>query len=249
MIIFFSSALQAVMGFGYAIFSMPLLTMIWGPQEAVCVVIASGFVVEILVLVASGSRPRSSRRAVLELSVWSVPGLLLGAIALTRVPQVPLQILIALAVVLAVLDQLRPRFPGRAVAPAAEPGRWAHSGAAAPMIGAVSGFLSSCTSLGAPPVVLYLNARLREPRRVRDTLVMLSVARLPLSVGILLMTSAWALPSGLPLLWVAAGLGFLIGRRLFELLNADIYQRVTFGLLVAAAAMAVGSVAVGVMAG
>nr|WP_285599119.1 sulfite exporter TauE/SafE family protein [Kineosporia sp. NBRC 101731] len=245
----FSSALQAVMGFGYAIFSMPLLTMIWGPQEAVCVVIGSGFVVEILVLVASGSRPRSSRRAVLELSLWSVPGLLLGAIALTRVPQIPLQILIALAVVLAVLNQLRSRFPGRSVVTTGAPGHWVDSGVAAPLVGTVSGFLSSCTSLGAPPVVLYLNARLQEPRRVRDTLVMLSVARLPLSVGILLVTSAWVLPAGLPLLWIAAGLGFLLGRKAFQLLSAEFYQRATFGLLVAAAAMALGSVAFGVITG
>lgn len=235
-----SAALQTSTGFGFALLSAPVLAALVGPVEAVSTIVATGVVVDVLVLAADGRLPQPHTRDVLALGAWSVPGLLLGALLLRLLPGAVLQLVVAAAVLFAVGHRLAPRRSARSVTTSA-PERWWTPAPA----GLASGALSTATTLGGPPVVLYLTRRPRSPRQTRDTLVALSLLRLPLSVAALVVAGTWVRPPGLPVLWLAVALGYLIGRAVFARLDLARYERAVLGALVAAAVVAVVAAAVG----
>ncbi len=235
-----AAVVQSVMGFGYAVVGLPLLSILADPRTAVIIIIGSGFVVDALVLGKSRGAPRPSWREAIGLGLWSLPGLAVGALVLGRVPADTLQIVIAVAVLAAVAQQglsMRGRSRCTRLPLSRRPAPMARAAA-----GLTSGALSTSTSLGGPPVVLYLRNKLSDSREMRDTMVVLSVARLPLSVGAIALAGAWSLPHMLPVYWIAAAIGFLAGRKLFELLNTVAYRRAALGVLAASAFGAVGPI-------
>lgn len=232
-VLVFSAVLQTSTGFGFALLSAPVLAVMVGPVEAVSTIVATGVVVDILVLAADGRRPQPRGRDVLSLGLWSVPGLAAGALLLRVLPSTVLQLVVAAAVLYAVGHRLR-----RRRAPSAGawlPERW---WSAAPA-GLASGVLSTATTLGGPPVVLYLTRRPRPPRETRDTLVALSLVRLPLSVAALVLAGTWIRPPGLVVLWIAVVLGNVIGRRIFARMDLARYEQAVLGALAVAALVAV----------
>ena len=232
-VLVFSAALQTSTGFGFALLSAPVLAVLVGPVEAVSTIVATGVVVDVLVLAADGRRPQPRGRDVLSLGLWSVPGLVAGALLLRVLPNTVLQLVVAGAVLFAVGHRLRPR---RARSAAAwPPERW---WSAAPA-GLASGVLSTATTLGGPPVVLYLTRRPRPPRETRDTLVALSLVRLPLSVAALVLAGTWVRPPGLLVLWIAVVLGYVIGRWVFARMDLARYEQAVLGALAVAALVAV----------
>lgn len=233
-----SAALQTSTGFGFALLSAPVLAVLVGPVEAVSTIVATGVVVDVLVLVGDGRRPQPRRRDVLALGAWSVPGLVAGALLLRALPSTVLQLVVAGAVLFAVGHRLRPRRALRSTATGASSAeRW---WSAAPA-GLASGVLSTATTLGGPPVVLYLTRRPRPPRQTRDTLVALSLLRLPLSVAALILAGTWVRPPGLIVLWIAVAMGYVIGRWVFARMNLARYEQAVLGALVMAALVAVAS--------
>ena len=234
-VLVFSAALQTSTGFGFAMLSAPVLAVLVGPVEAVSTIVATGVVVDVLVLAAGGRRPQPHGRDVLTLGLWSVPGLLAGALLLRTLPSAALKLLVAGAVLLAVGHRLRLRRIGPAAAAPSE--RW---WSAAPA-GIASGVLSTATTLGGPPIVLYLTRRPRPPRETRDTLVALSLLRLPLSVAALVLAGTWVQPQGLVVLWIAVALGYVIGRWVFARMDPARYEQAVLGALVVAALTAVAT--------
>lgn len=233
-VLLLSAALQTSTGFGFALLSAPILAALVGPVEAVSTIVATGVVVDVLVLAADGRRPQPNGRDVAILGVWSVPGLLLGALLLRVLASTLLQLLVAAAVLFAVASRLRPRrWPEKQPMADRQPW-WAAAGA-----GLTSGVLSTATTLGGPPTVLYLTSRPRPPRQTRDTLVALSLVRLPVSVAALVVAGTWITPPGLLLLWAAVALGYLVGRAVFARMDLARYERAVLAALVAAALTAV----------
>lgn len=203
-------------------------------MEAVSTIVATDVVVDVLVLAADGRRPQPQRRDVAILGLWSVPGLLLGALLLRLLPGTSLQVLVAATVLFAVASRLWLR-RRRRTKPVEDRQPWWTAASA----GLASGVLSTATTLGGPPTVLYLTSRPRPPRQTRDTLVALSLLRLPFSVAALVIAGSWVTPPGLPLLWVAVALGYLIGRAVFARMDLARYERAVLVALVAAALTAV----------
>jgi len=234
-VLVFSAALQTSTGFGFALLSAPVLAVLVGPVEAVSTIVATGVVVDVLVLAADGRRPQPRGRDVLSLGLWSVPGLVAGALLLRVLPNTVLQLVVAAAVLFAIGHRLRPRRARSAAA--LLPERW---WSAAPA-GLASGVLSTATTLGGPPVVLYLTRRPRPPRETRDTLVALSLVRLPLSVAALVLAGTWVRPPGLLVLWIAVVLGYVIGRWVFARMDLARYEQAVLGALAVAALVAVAT--------
>jgi uncharacterized protein len=233
-VLVFSAALQTFTGFGFALLSAPILAATLGPAEAVATITATGVVVDVLVLVAGGQWPQPHRRDLVQLWGWSIPGLVLGAVLLTALPETVLHLVVAAAVLLAVWH--RARGGTRPVPPAtADGGPWWPAAVA----GVTSGALSTATTLGGPPVVMYLTHRPRPARQTRDTLVALALLRLPISLGALWFSGAWVQPSALPLLWTAVAVGYLLGRFVFSRLDAARYQRAVLLTLLAAGVTAI----------
>lgn len=230
----FSAVLQTSTGFGFALLSAPVLAALLSPQEAVGTIVVTGVVVDVLVLIAQGRFPSPCVRDVFLLGAWSLPGLALGAVLLRVLPGPVLQVLVAVAVLFAVWHRTRSRrSPRDEDADRAE--HW-YLGAAA---GFASGLLSTSTTVGGPPTVLYLTRRPRPPRLTRDTLVALSLFRLPASVAALVVADAWVAPPSLPLLWLAVAVGYLIGRGIFARMDLARYERAVLTVLIIAALAAI----------
>ncbi|MGO3885494.1 MAG: sulfite exporter TauE/SafE family protein [Mycetocola sp.] len=230
-IIFVSAILQTTTGFGFAILSAPILTAILGGPETVSLIIMCGTAVDILVLIArrqQRSAPDWSEAGVLVIS--SIPGLLCGAWLLTVIAPRALLIVVACAVILAVVHRLWSRV---------QTGRGGTVGRGWGVVaGLTSGTLATSTTLAGPPTVLYLTRRMSDPGRLRDTLVLVNLLRLPISVGALVVTGSFQIPAGVAWPVLAACAGYLVGSVLFRRLNAQRYDVVVLAVLTLAAAVA-----------
>jgi uncharacterized membrane protein YfcA len=233
-LIFVSAALQSLSGFGYALLSAPLLAATIGGAEAVSTIIITGTVCDVAILAMRRSVPRPVGREAWALAGWSVPGMLVGAWLLAWLPATGLQIFVACVVIGAVLLRLRSRERGVVVRP----------GWAVPA-GFLSGALSTSTSLGGPPSVYYLVHRDLTPHAMRDTLVTVSLMRLPLSIAALVVAGTWETYEYWPPLVVAALLGQLVGSRAFHAFGSSRYERVVLVLLVTSALVSVVALLIG----
>lgn len=97
-----SAVLQTSTGFGFAILSAPLLTALVGGPMAVTTITITGATVDAVILGGRRTLPRPDWHLVGVLALWSTPGMVLGALALARMPQAGLQLLVAAAVLVAV---------------------------------------------------------------------------------------------------------------------------------------------------
>jgi uncharacterized membrane protein YfcA len=233
-LIFVSAILQSLSGFGFALLSAPLLAATIGGAEAVSTIIITGTVCDVAILAMRRSMPRPVGREVWALAGWSVPGMLAGAWLLAWLPASGLQIFVACVVIGAVVLRLRSRERGVVVRPV-----WAVPA------GLLSGALSTSTSLGGPPSVYYLVHRDLPPHAMRDTLVTVSLVRLPLSVASLVIAGTWqTYEHWLPLVG-AALLGQLVGARAFHAFGSSRYERVVLCLLVVSALVSVAALLLG----
>lgn len=232
-----SAVLQTSTGFGFAILSAPLLTALLGGPTAVTTITIAGATIDALILGGRATLPRPDWRTVAVLALWSIPGMVLGALALARMPQSGLQLLVAAAVLLAVAHRVHAA--RRDPEGSAQATRVRTRGWHAPVAGLTSGALGTSTTLAGPPVVMYLTGHLADPLKTRDTLVSLSLVRLPLSILVLTRAGAWAPPtSGLYVILAAGVIGCVAGQDVHARLDHRSYQRATLGLLAVAAATA-----------
>ena len=230
--LFLGAALQSATGFGFALVSAPVLFALLGPREAVTAGVVVGIQLNSLTLATERRRPQVLGRGALALVAWSLPGIALGALALRAVPEQPLSVLVALAV----LAGLALRGRDSRVKAAARPQRW-H----VPAAGLSSGALSTSTSLSGPPLVFCLLARGAAPGQMRDTLAAIFIAESVLSVPTLLLTGTFAAPRALGGLLLAGLGGQLLGRRAFGWLHGERYERAVLVTRAATALVALGS--------
>ncbi len=201
--LFVGAALQSATGFGFALVSAPILFALLGPREAV----TAGFIVAIglnsLTLATEGRRPQVLVRDAIALVAWSLPGIALGVLALREVPEQPLSVLVAIAVLAGLALRVRAR---RAEAlPRARP--WL-----LPAAGVTAGALGTSTSLNGPPLVFCLLARGAPPRQMRDTLAAIFLAEAIIGVPALLLSDTFTQPRALGVLLLAGLAGQLLGR-------------------------------------
>lgn len=230
LLIFVSATLQSISGFGYALLSAPILTAVLGGPLAVSTVLITGTACDLAILSMRRRLPRPVSGEVRRLALWSVPGMAAGSVLLAQLPARWLQVFVALVVVAAVVMRVRSEPSQQAV-----PSTWA-AGA-----DFTSGALSTSTSLGGPPTVLYLSHRNHTPHVMRDTLAALSLARLPVSVIALAAAGVWEVYPAWPLLIVAALVGQVVGAHLFHRFAASRYDKVVMGLLLVSALSAAGA--------
>ncbi|MFC7625562.1 sulfite exporter TauE/SafE family protein [Microlunatus sp. GCM10028923] len=219
-----SAVIQACTGFGYAIVSAPILAWLLGPAEAVSLIMISGLLVDVGLFALGGRRPAPAWAEVFRLFLWSLPGLALGAIALAVLPAPYLKFAMIMIILAVVLQRL---IGGRFRS------RLSH-GPAAAIAGLSSGLLNTSTTLAGPPLAVYLAHRIPDRWQQRDTLITLSLLRLPVSVATMIIAGSWRPPEGLPLCLPAAAAGFLLGRYAFSKMSEKAHRRaVTTALLLA----------------
>ena len=204
LVIAVGAAVQGGVGFGMNLLAAPLLALIDpelvpGPAIAAAVVLT--------VLVAVRERAAIDRRGVAFALTGRVPGTIVGALLVASIPQRGVAIMVGVAVIVAaVLNvsglRLRPTTPVLLVA------------------GAVSGFASTVSSIGGPPMaVVYAN----EPGPViRGSLSSIFVIGGVMSLVALAAVGDFGRheADASAILLVPGVIGFLLSRRLATLVDA-----------------------------
>ncbi|TNM67612.1 sulfite exporter TauE/SafE family protein [Streptomyces sp. NP160] len=217
-LVFLSSVLQTATGFGFAILSAPIGAALLGGPAAVGMVLITGTAVDVLILSLHRSLPRPRWDEVAVLGASSLPGLALGAVLLAVALRRVLLVVIAAAVVLAVVLRWVSRRSGRARVVSR---RWGV------LAGLASGTLGTATTLAGPPTVFYLSHRPYVPGVVRDTLVVLNMVRLPLSVVALVAGGVFVVIPGI--WWCRGGVGTSWGSRCFGGWTRRVMRRCGWG--------------------
>lgn len=221
-----AACVQAITGFGFALLSMPLLTLVIDAKDAVALSTLVG-------AVSTGALFVRTRHAVRWPLVWpllagALAGMPLGLFVLLVVDARTLQLGVAVTVLVFVVVLARGwRFDGqgRAVDLAA---------------GFVSGVLNTSVSTNGPPIVLALQARGLPPDEFRGTMSAF-IAACSVVSNVLFATSGRYDSSvlgcalvGPPALLAGNVLGHRLGRRL----PAQSFRPMVLGLLVLAAVVA-----------
>jgi uncharacterized protein len=207
---FAGAAVQSATGFGFALVLSPALFAVMDPVEAVTALLVLGLALNLLVLFEGGRPEHVDWRALVPMLVAAVPGLAIGAVALTQLSKEVLQVAVGVAVIAAAGWQLRERARGhRPIPPAAAWGA-----------GFASGALTTSISVSGPPLVLWLEARGVRPEEFRASLAA-SFLALNLVGGVVLLAAegtgafdAGAVAVLLALVVAGYALGALAFRRL-----------------------------------
>jgi uncharacterized protein len=230
--VFVAGFLTAITGFGFNAISLPLLAVVFEPHHAVVVGLLVGLVIFLLVFMLPGVRHHVDAHLVWTLFGWSLPGLPLGAVILLWLDARTLRLVIGGLILAYAVGQLSGLL------------RVGHATRrAAPLVGLISGTLSSSLSMGGTPVILYLIALGGAPRDLRAT----AVAYVILSTIASLLALYWAgLVDSVALqdaaaLAPASVIGFGCGAIAFRYVGRTVFARLTLGILAAVSLFAIAA--------
>ncbi len=232
-IVFLAAACQSLTACGFALVTVPLLSLAWEVKPAV---VTSTFLGTIILLpLLYEVRTQVRIRPVVPLFLGSLAGIPAGVLILEWIDATALEIVVALLVIAAgLVVYFSPRLTlKRPLAPLSL------------LVGGLSGVLRTATSMGGPPVILYVLTFEKDVQRFRAALLayfvpasVVAVAALAIAGridgDILVVTAA-----GLP----AVVLGSLLGRRMRSLVSEAIFRNVVLGVLFVTSAAVLASAA------
>jgi len=213
LVVCLAGAAQSAIGFGYALFSSPLLLWIGVPLPSVIALIATCSLIQSII---GARRLRAEvpwRLAVAATAVRSA-GVIAGLVALGMVneldaAQTRAVIGVILCLLVAVLFVWRPR-PVNSM-------HWSWAGVAF----SASGFLAGLCGMGGPPLVLWSTAHDWPAKRTRGFLFATFAMAIPVQVGLLslafgtsVLRSAGLGLAFLPLVYLGAAVGLPLGNRM-----------------------------------
>ena len=222
---FAGAAVQSATGFGFALVLSPALFAAMEPVEAVIALLVLGLALNLLVLFEGGRPEHVDWRALAPMLLAAVPGLAIGAVALTQLSKEVLQVAVGVAVIAAAGWQLRERARGhRPLPPAAAWGA-----------GFASGALTTSISVSGPPLVLWLEARGVRPEEFRASLAA-SFLALNLAGGVVLLAAegTGAFDAGaVAVLLVLVVAGYALGSVAFRRLDRERFFTLVLALVAA----------------
>jgi hypothetical protein len=229
------SAAQSATGFGVALPVSPVAFALLNPADAVLTVEAVGLAQTVLVLLTRHRRLDVRLADAVLVVGAAIPGVLLGALIITHVSKPPMQLVVGIAILAAVLFRIH------------EPGRVTVLGrrsTGAP-VGLLAGILTTTVGINGPPLAIWLRARGVTLSQLRDTLAVifltLSLVAIPS-----LSTRGGSIPVA-AIVPLAAGLlvGHVLGITAHERISAGKLERALVILLTAAAAASIAGAAAG----
>ncbi len=213
--------LQSATGFGFSMLTSPLLLALLGPEQAVTASSILGLMLSGVLLAGEGRRPVIVRHDAVTLVVCSIPGLAIGAIAVSTLSVQVLTLVMAVGVFTGLVLRVRARR-----SPPREVRSWS-----APVAGLLSGVLSTSTGISGPPLIFHLLARGLSPAVMRDTLAAIFLSLGAIGLIALAIAGSLQVPDGMPLLLAVALVGQVTGRRLFARMSSGTYEPVVLGVL------------------
>lgn len=220
-VVFLSTAFQAVAGFGYAIIAAPLLASVLGVKETVVFLLIGSIYMRIYMLYKVRRDMSFSlvKRIFLGAMVGAVPG---GLVLRFFTPQ-QLCIFLGLVLILALIA-LKANIRWHSKHPV-----WEQFG-----FGFLGGFFNASTSIGGPPIVLYMlnSGQPKVPMRANLTLYFF-IANIwtvvawffigNVHLGDLVGLPLWTLP--------AAFLGVYVGEKIFFHINQVTFNRLAIATI------------------
>lgn len=219
-----AGVLRGFSGFGSAMVLAPTLAALYPVTVAVPLIVLLEVVLSFQLL------PSAARQVVWHeiaiLTVAAIPGLAVGAWLLTVVPERTLRLAVSAAILIfLLLLALNVRRKGPTTP------------AGLGVTGALSGIANGASGVGGPPVVLYYLAGDGAPAALRATVICFFFAIDVVSTGIF---AARGLLGGTVLALTlitapAAAAGVWLGSRLFDKASEQLYRRVAYAIVGAAA--------------
>jgi uncharacterized membrane protein YfcA len=230
-----AAAVQTVVGFGFALLAVPVLTLLADARTAVVGLCFASMLPSIVIAIRD--RGHLDRRTTGLFVAASLVGMPAGLLLLRALSPAALTMLIALVLLLSVVVVWR-----RLAPPAGASPTWAALGA-----GVVSGALGTATGASGPPVVASLQALALPPRAFRATIAGVFAVTNLVSVPMFLVAGeVTPLVGRLALVGAPASmLGWLVGDRIFGRLPADWFRRVVLLSLVVAALVIMARAVIG----
>ena len=230
------AVLQSATGFGFALVTAPVMFAVFGPGEALTMLVLLATLLSALVLLTERRDVDIRWGDAVPLAAWGVPGLVAGILVLRAVEKPVLQVAVGVAVVVAASLELGSR-PGADGPPRPWP--------VAP-VGAVAGTLATTVGVNGPPMVMYLLRSGADQHQLRDTLSATFLLYTPLVLVALGVGGRLGLgdvgAAELAGLLALVLVGRPLGRAVFVRLDAATFRRVALALALTAG---VASVAAG----
>jgi uncharacterized membrane protein YfcA len=158
-IAFLAAVCQSLTAFGFALITVPLLSLAWEVKPAVVTSTVLGTL--ILIPLLYEVRGRVPVRRVIPLFVGSLAGIPLGVLILERIDATALEVVVAVLVIAgSLLIYFSPELRLRRPSPPLALG-----------VGVLSGALRAATSMGGPPIIFYALTLEREVERFRAILL------------------------------------------------------------------------------
>ena len=226
--IFFSSIIQGLTGFGFALVSVPIMMFILSPKEVVPIVVIHGLVINLIILFEA--RKWVNLKRIWPLMIAGAAGIPIGTYLLVALDATILKIFIGSVIIPFAIASLAGfkkaiRSEKLAFAP----------------VGITSGLLASSTSLSGPPVILFFVNQGIEKQNFRANLVayfmVLSlVATLAFVIGGVITTAVinyalWFLPSTI--------LGAMIGIKLAPKVSEKLFRNFALIIVIIAGLLSV----------
>ncbi|HWR42265.1 sulfite exporter TauE/SafE family protein [Sporomusa sp.] len=233
-VLILSSFLQTTTGFGYAIITAPLLALVLGAKETVMLVMLTGLIVRLFLIRAI--KNEGSFKAILPLITASVFGAIPGAYVMTIISSDGLKIFIGIVLLIATATMWKNCTI-----------RVRHQKFVETIVGALSGFLATTTSINGPPIVLYyLNSNAEENKVVfRANLtryfLLINIASIIISyfAGTFKIEELWTyVLFSIPALYI----GFYLGEKFFHRINAEVLRKVSILMVFVSSIMIVATV-------
>ena len=227
-IIFLASTVKGLTGFGFALTSLPLLSIFLDPQTAVplitiCSVFLDGYTLY-------EARREVQYREIIPLVASGITGMLFGAYVLVSLDSQNIRLVIGVVTVLFTLAS----FMGlkREIT---------NTKLASIPVGLLSGLLGGSMSISGPPIVLFFNNQNVEKRTFRANLIAyffcLYLATVPAYFYGNLITWDIVRSSGylVPVMFIGASIGIRLSKRVDETL----FKRVALSLILVTGLMAI----------
>jgi uncharacterized protein len=231
-----AAVVQASTGLGFALILSPAVFALLEPESAVVAITVLGLALNGLVLFGERRRPLVAWGEVGPILLASVPGAVCGVFILRALPKSALQIAVGVAVIGAAALRARARRDAAAPTPGDPRARLT--------LGFATGALSTSAGVNGPPIALWFAHRGLGPAEIRDSL---SAAFLGLGIiaGVVL-APVLAAANDVEIDWgaLAAALacvvaGHAVGRRAFARIDAERYEPLLLGIVVAAGAASI----------
>lgn len=229
-----SSFLQTTTGFGFAIITAPLLALVVDAKETVMLVMITGLMVKLLLLRVI--KDEGSFTDILPLMTAGVAGAIPGAYLLAIISSDGLKLFIGVVLLAATLAMWK-----NYTINIANP-RYAEA-----IVGAVSGFLATTTSVNGPPIILYyLNTKADANKaafraNLTRYFLLMSAASILISylVGNLHFGDLWSrVLLAVPALYA----GVYAGEKAFHRINAKTFRTVSLVMVFASSLTIVSTV-------